>query len=100
MHEIHSPCVNGDVSRAERSDGCGGRIESDEMHIDLAVIAEGSGDRQAGGERPAEAVDKHVYLLTLVLSEGGVNGGAVEVIASDVAFERDVICGFCHVVTI
>lgn len=36
------------------------------MHIDIAVVAEGCGDRQAGGGRPAEAVDKDVGLLALV----------------------------------
>ena len=50
MHQIHGPGVNGDVSRAERSDGCGGSIEAHEMHIDIAVVLEGGGDRQAGGE--------------------------------------------------
>lgn len=100
VDEVHSVLVNGDMSRAERSDGCGGSIHADEVNADLAVVLESCGDRQAGGERPAEAVNKHVCLLALVLGEGGVNGGAVEVETSDVAFERDVICGFCHVVTI
>ena len=63
------------------------------MHIDIAVVLEGCGDRQAGGEGPAEAVDKDVDLLALVLGEGFVNGRAVEVGTSDVAFERDVVCG-------
>ncbi len=40
-----------------------------------------------GGERAAEAVDKHVYLLALVLGKLLVNGRAVEVIAPDVAFQ-------------
>ena len=53
------------MSRAERSDGCGRSIESDEMHIDLAVIFESSRDRQAGGKRTAEAVNKHIHLLAL-----------------------------------
>ena len=57
------------------------------MHIDIAVFLEGCGDRQTGGERPAEAVDKDVDLLALVLGEFPVNGRAVEVVASDVAFE-------------
>ncbi len=47
-------------------------------------------DREAGGERAAEGVDKHVDLLAVVVSEYPVNGVAVEVRASDVAFESDV----------
>ena len=94
MHEVHGPGIDGDVGRAERSDGCGGSIESDEMHIDIAVVLEGSGDRQAGGEGTAEAVDKDVDLLTLVFGKFAVNGRAVEVVPSDVAFESDVVCGF------
>ena len=43
------------------------------MHIDLAVVLEGGGDRQAGGERTAEAVDKHIYLLALILGKFLVN---------------------------
>ena len=57
------------------------------MHIDIAVVLEGCGDRQAGGEGTTEAVDKDVDLLALVLGEFAVNGRAVEVVASDVAFE-------------
>lgn len=57
------------------------------MHGDIAVVFEGGGDRQVGGERTAEAADKYVDTLTLVLCEGFVNGRAVEVDASDVAFE-------------
>ena len=87
MHQVHSPGVNGDVSRAERSDGCGRSLESHEMHIDIAVVLEGCGDRQAGCEGASEAVDKDVDLLSLVLGEFAVNGRAVEVVASDVAFE-------------
>lgn len=87
MHEVHCPGVNGDMSRTERSDGCGGSIETDKMHIDIAVVLEGSGDRQTGGEGPAEAVNKDVDLLALVLCEFAVNGRAIEVVASDVAFE-------------
>ena len=87
MHEVHCPCVNGDVGRAERSDGCGRGIETHEMHIDIAVVAEGCGDRQAGGEGTAEAVDKDVYLLAIVLGKLAVNGRAVEVVPSDVAFQ-------------
>ena len=96
MHEIHSPRVNGNVSRAERSDGCGGSVESDEMHIDFAMILEGGGDRQAGGERTAEAVDKHIYLLALVFGEGFVNRRAVEVITSDVTFQGYVVSDIRH----
>ena len=61
------------------------------MHIDIAVVLEGCGDRQAGGERTAEAVDKDVDLLALVLGEFAVNCRAVEVIASDVAFRYAVL---------
>lgn len=38
------------------------------MHIDIAVVLEGCGDRQASGERPTEAVDKDVDLLALFLA--------------------------------
>lgn len=57
------------------------------MHGDIAVVFEGGGDRQVGGERTAEAADKDVDLLSLVPGEFAVNGRAVEVDASDVAFE-------------
>ena len=73
VDEIHSPGINGDISRVERGDGCGGSIEFDEMHIYLAVIFKSSGDRQAGGEGTAEAVDKHIHLLALVLGKFFVN---------------------------
>ena len=66
------------------------------MHIDIAVVLEGSGDRQAGGEGPAEAVDKDVDLLALVLGKFAVNGRAVEVGAPDVAFELNFIGRFRH----
>lgn len=99
MHQIHGPGVNGDVSRAERSDGCGGSIEAHEMHIDIAVVLEGCGDRQAGCEGPAEAVNKDVDLLALVFGKLLVNGSTVEVIAPDVTFQRDIVCGLRHGVT-
>ncbi len=70
MHEAHSHGVNGNASRTKQSDGCGGSVESNEMHINIAVIIEGSGDRQAGGER----ADKYVDLLPGVLCEFAVNG--------------------------
>lgn len=57
------------------------------MHIDIAVVLESCGNRQVAGERPAEAVDKDVDLLSLDLGEFAFNGLAVEVVASDVAFE-------------
>ena len=100
VDDIHSAGINGDVSRAERSDGYDRSIESDEMHIDLTVFFGSSGDRQAGGEGTSEGVNEDVYILALVLDDGGVNGGTVEVIASEVALERDVVCVFCLVVTI
>ena len=96
MHEVHSAGINGDVSRAERSDGSGGSIETHEMHIDIAVVTEGGRDRQAGSEGTAEAVNKHVDLLAIVLDKLLVNGSTFEVIPSDVAFELNVVCGFRH----
>ena len=66
------------------------------MHIDIAVVLEGSGDSQAGGEGPAEAVDEDVDGFTLVLGEGAVNGRAVEVGAPDVTFELNIIGRFRH----
>lgn len=96
MHEVHSPGIHRDMGGTERSDGGGRGIETHEMHGDIAVVLERSGDRQAGGERAAEAVDKDIDALTLVCCEGCVNGLAVEVRASDVPFEGDVVCGFGH----
>lgn len=43
------------------------------MLIDIAVVLEGCGDRQAGGERTAEAVDNDFNLRALVLGEFAVN---------------------------
>ncbi len=96
MHKVHGSCINGNVCRAERSDGCGGGIEADEMHGDITVVAERCGDREAGGERAAEGVDKHVDLLAVVLGKCPVNFGAVEVLAPNVAFESDVVCCLGH----
>jgi len=42
MHEVHSPCVNGDVSPAKGCDDCGGSIETDEMHYHITMILESS----------------------------------------------------------
>ena len=55
---------------------------------------------KAGGERAAVRVDKHVGLLAVIPGKFFVNGRTVEVVAPDVAFERDVICGFRHGKTI
>ena len=96
MHQIHSPGVNGDVSRADPSDVSSRSLQADEIHIDNAELLEGSGDRQAGGEGTAEAVDKHVDLLALVLGKLLVNGDTDEVITSDVAFELNIIGRFRH----
>lgn len=56
------------------------------MQIDTAVVLEGCGDRQAGGERSAEVVDKNVDLLAFVLGKLAINGRAVEIVVSDVTF--------------
>ncbi len=66
------------------------------MRIDIAVVPEGGRYRQAGGERAAEAVYKDIDLLVVVFGEHGVNIATVEVPASDVAFELNVVCGFRH----
>ena len=91
LDEVHGVLVEGDMSRTERSDGSGGSIHADEVIADLAVVLEGCGDRQAGGEGAAEAVDKEVDLLALVFGKLLVNGSTVEVIASSVAFELNVV---------
>ena len=96
MDEIHAAGINGDVGRTERSDGGGRSIESDEMHRHIAVVTEGGRDREAGSERATERVDKDVDALALVFGKNGVHVATVEVIASDVAFKRNVICGFRH----
>ena len=89
-------CPNDDMRRTELSDGGGGSIEPDKMHIDFVVVLEGCGDRQAGREWTAEAVDKHIYLLTLILGKFLVNLWAVEVISSDVPIKRYVVTGDRH----
>lgn len=93
MNEVHAAGINGDVGDAERNDGSGRSIETHEMHIDIAVVFEGSGDRQASGERAAETVYKYVDLFALVLGKLLVNSSTVEVIAPNVAFQRDIVSG-------
>ena len=73
------------MSCAKRSDGRGGSFEKYEIYI--AVVIEYCGDRQSGDQVTVEAVDKDIVLLYLVLDEFTVNGRAVEVVVSDVAFE-------------
>lgn len=73
VNEVHGTRINGDVSRAERSDGSGGSIETHEMHIDIAVVTEGGRNRQAGGEGAAEAVNKGIDRLAVVLGKYSVN---------------------------
>ncbi len=87
MHKVHGSCINGDMRRTERSDCCGGSIESDKMHVDIAVVAERCGNGEAGGERASEGIDKHIDLFAVVLGKLAVNGSAVEVVPSDVAFQ-------------
>ena len=66
------------------------------MHINFVVVLGHGGDKQAGGERTAEAVDKHIRLLALEFGEGFVNRRAVEVETSDVALKRYVIRDIRH----
>ena len=56
------------------------------MHIYLTVVLECGRDGKAGGERAAEGVNEDID-LSIVFGEFAVDGGAVEVIPSDVAFE-------------
>lgn len=79
-----------------RKDSDGRCLVSDEMHHHIAVVAEGSRDRQAGGKGTAEAVEKDTDLLAVVFGEHGVNVATVEVPAPDVAFELNVVYGFRH----
>lgn len=96
MDEIHAAGINGDVGRTERSDGGGRSIESDEMHRHITVVTESGRDRETGSERATERVDKDVDALALVFGKNSVHVATVEVVASDVAFKRNVICGFRH----
>ena len=96
VDEVHGVLVEGDMSRTERSDGSGGSIHADEVIADLAVVFESSGNGESGGKVAAERVNQHVHFLAFVLGEHRVNVGAVEVLASDVAFELDVIGRFRH----
>lgn len=61
--EIHSPGINADVIRYERSYGCAKSIEIDEVDTDIAVVYERGRDLQTGGEQAAEGVNKHVDRL-------------------------------------
>lgn len=96
MHEIHHSGINGDTSRFERSDGCGRDIEANEMNADIAIQIEGLKDRQPGGERAIEGVNKHVDRLARMFGKRLVNGLAVEVGPVNVAFKLNVICCLSH----
>ena len=50
MHEVHRAGVYGDMRRAERCYCSGGGVQPDEMHVDVAVVAESSRNRKAGGK--------------------------------------------------
>ena len=95
MHEVHGRCVDADVSGTERSDGCGTGIHSHEVDGDIAMTLERRGDGERGRQRTAEAVNQHVDRLALVTGKHIVHIVAVEVDASDVAFEVElVLCVF------
>lgn len=96
MHKVHRAGVYRDMSRAERRYCSGGGVQPDKMHVDVAVVAESSGNGKAGGKGATERVDEHVNLLAVVPGKLAVNGRAVEVGASDIAFERDIVSGLCH----
>ncbi len=73
MLHVHLPRVNWDVNRAKRSDGCGGSVENNETHIDIAVVFEGGGDRQAGGKLPAELVIRTFTCLSTFFASSFIN---------------------------
>ncbi|MDD6832198.1 MAG: hypothetical protein PUE80_03445 [bacterium] len=63
VDEVHGVLVNGDMSRAERSDGCGGRIHADEVNADLAVILESSGNGERGAKVATVSMLNGKFLL-------------------------------------
>ena len=87
VDEVHSVLVNGDVSRAERSDGCGGSIHADEVNADLAVVLESSGNGERGGKVAAERVNQHVHFLAGILGEDVIDIISVKVGTADEAFQ-------------
>ena len=66
------------------------------MHRHIAVVTEGCGDRQAGASEPQRLSINTFTCLPSFLASSLSTVATVEVIAPDVAFERDGICGLRH----
>ena len=96
VHEVHGRRVDADVPGTERSDGCGTGIHPHEVDGDIAMTFERRGDGDGGRQRTAEAIDEHVDRLALVLGKHIVHVVAVEVVASDIAFEVEIVSGLWH----
>lgn len=73
-----------------------GGIHAHEVDGDIAMTFERRGDGDGGRQRTAEAVDKHVDRLALVLGKHIVHIVAVEVVSSDIAFEVEIVSGLWH----
>ena len=91
VNEVHGVAVNADTLGSEGGDRGSRGVHADEMHGDIAVQFEGRRDGERGGERAAERVDEHVDGFPGILAENEVNIVAVEVVASDEAFEMEII---------
>ena len=96
MNEVHSHGINGNVSRAERSDGGSTGVHSHEMDGNVRVVFERRGDAQGGSHGAAEGVNEDVNRLADLLSKHIVDIVTVEVGAADEAFEVEVILSGSH----
>ncbi len=100
MHEVPGGGVDADVLCTEGGDSRCGGVHAYEMHRHVAVQLESGGNRKCGGERAACAVDKHVNGFPGVFCEYVVYIIAVEVVASDEAFQMQVIFGLWHILIV
>ena len=96
VDEVHGVLVNGDMSRTERSDSCGGSIHADEVNADLAVVLESSGNGESGGKVATERVNQHVHFLAGILGEDIIDIIAVKVGTADEAFQVKIVLSLRH----
>ena len=87
MHEVHAVLVNEDALCAHGCYGCCRRVHSGEMHSHSAVVLEAPRHAQGSTYRSAEAVDKHVDILALVLRELVVHIVGIEIVSADISFQ-------------